>query len=269
MISEMEVEVSATGPGAERTRCTTCTTPRRARRSVRFYQQRFKDVTRRLEELASQGEARELDAERIRVKRTVERIRGQMRSIDANVDELERAIDANSPLLGLAHERSRRPSSSATRSRIRVSRTSACRTRRLLNAPALPQRRDRMPHEQYSDSYREDVSFSAEALLGGLLVFALVFFFLSDSASSPSRLLLLLGCLFSFSAAFLLSRRASFPSRPPSFPSAAFFSFSASSCSLRALSTIAVCPARTEAEAGRVVTVLHVVRGRAYSQLHR
>jgi len=61
---------------------------------LRFYQQRFKDVTRRLEDTPSQLEQRELDAERIRTKRTVERIRGQMRTIDAQVEELERTIDA-------------------------------------------------------------------------------------------------------------------------------------------------------------------------------
>jgi 5'-nucleotidase len=62
---------------------------------LRFYQQRFKESSRRLDDPALNGTERPmLEAERVRVKRTVERIRGQMRQIDHQVTELERAIDA-------------------------------------------------------------------------------------------------------------------------------------------------------------------------------
>ncbi|NUO52031.1 MAG: 5'-nucleotidase, partial [Polyangiaceae bacterium] len=62
---------------------------------LRFYQQRFKETSRRLDDPTVNGTERPmLEAERVRVKRTVERIRGQMRQIDHQVTELERAIDA-------------------------------------------------------------------------------------------------------------------------------------------------------------------------------
>ncbi len=61
---------------------------------LRFYQGRFKELSRRLDEPTVGAERAGLDAERVRVKRTVERIRGQMRSTDHRVDELERRIDA-------------------------------------------------------------------------------------------------------------------------------------------------------------------------------
>jgi HAD superfamily 5'-nucleotidase-like hydrolase len=69
---------------------------------LRYYQGRFKEVSKQLEERAasSNGHGRAgaevgaLDAERVRIKRTVERIRGQMRAIDAEVLELEQTIDA-------------------------------------------------------------------------------------------------------------------------------------------------------------------------------
>jgi HAD superfamily 5'-nucleotidase-like hydrolase len=62
---------------------------------LRYYQQRFKETSRRLEEASARPEDRQaLEAERLRVKRTVERIRGQMRAIDQQAEELERSIDA-------------------------------------------------------------------------------------------------------------------------------------------------------------------------------
>lgn len=62
---------------------------------LRFYQQRFKEISRRLDDPSTPGADRPmLEAERLRVKRTVERIRGQMRAIDHQVEELERKIDA-------------------------------------------------------------------------------------------------------------------------------------------------------------------------------
>jgi chaperonin cofactor prefoldin len=70
---------------------------------LRYYQGRFKEVSKQLEERAAPNpsgnghggaELAELDAERVRIKRTVERIRGQMRAIDAEVVGLEQTIDA-------------------------------------------------------------------------------------------------------------------------------------------------------------------------------
>ena len=61
---------------------------------LRFYQQRFKDISRKLEEGAKTPSDRAmLEAERGRLKRSVERIRGQMRSVDADTGALERRID--------------------------------------------------------------------------------------------------------------------------------------------------------------------------------
>ncbi len=61
---------------------------------LRYQQVRFKDVAKRLEdkELSASDRAA-LEAERLRVKRSVERIRGQMRSIDHEVVALESHID--------------------------------------------------------------------------------------------------------------------------------------------------------------------------------
>ncbi len=62
---------------------------------LRFYQQRFKDLTKKIDEApATPSERGALEAERGRVKRSVERIRGQMRAIDAESADLERIIDA-------------------------------------------------------------------------------------------------------------------------------------------------------------------------------
>ncbi|MBK6516723.1 MAG: HAD-IG family 5'-nucleotidase [Polyangiaceae bacterium] len=97
VIQEMEVEVNATE--ACRTEMDQVhelqTRREELEDQLRFYQQRFKDVARRLEDAAMPAlEHPMLEAERMRVKRTVERIRGQMRSIDHQVEQLERRIDA-------------------------------------------------------------------------------------------------------------------------------------------------------------------------------
>jgi 5'-nucleotidase len=80
---------------------------------LRFYQLRFKELTRQIDEhlprpaepddsvapaapteAATSEAALALEIERTRVKRTVERVRGQMRTIDQEVSELEQVIDA-------------------------------------------------------------------------------------------------------------------------------------------------------------------------------
>jgi len=97
IIQEMEVEVSAT----ERCKVEMDQVHDFHNRreeledQLRFYQQRFKDVVRRIEDaMTPPAELPMLEAERLRVKRTVERIRGQMRAIDHEVEDLERTIDA-------------------------------------------------------------------------------------------------------------------------------------------------------------------------------
>src|SRR6185436_1573913 len=60
---------------------------------LRYYQQSYKDIVRRLEESKeSRAPAAPLEAERGRIKRAVERIRGQMRVVDAELMRLEREI---------------------------------------------------------------------------------------------------------------------------------------------------------------------------------
>jgi HAD superfamily 5'-nucleotidase-like hydrolase len=61
---------------------------------LRYYQQRFKDLTRRMEDaggLGSNGSS-PFEAERSRIKRAVERIRGHLRAVDAEASKLEREI---------------------------------------------------------------------------------------------------------------------------------------------------------------------------------
>jgi 5'-nucleotidase len=75
---------------------------------LRFHQGRFKDLTRRIEELVSSrrragdetptvedpaATLSTLDADRVRAKRAVERIRGQLRAVDAQATTLEQTID--------------------------------------------------------------------------------------------------------------------------------------------------------------------------------
>jgi 5'-nucleotidase len=57
---------------------------------LRFYQARIKDLTRQLEKDPSD----KLEAERLRVKRAVERIRGVLRQIEAEATAIERRSDA-------------------------------------------------------------------------------------------------------------------------------------------------------------------------------
>jgi len=60
---------------------------------LRYYQQSYKDIVRRLEEAKeSKSPAAPLEAERGRIKRSVERIRGQMRVVDTELVRLEREI---------------------------------------------------------------------------------------------------------------------------------------------------------------------------------
>lgn len=64
---------------------------------LRFYQQSYKDLTRRIDDVAERRAAtnpltRTLEIDRARVKRTVERIRGQLRSVEAEIVRLERQI---------------------------------------------------------------------------------------------------------------------------------------------------------------------------------
>lgn len=60
---------------------------------LRFYQQRYKELTRKLEDdPARLNGASTYDAERARAKRSVERVRGQMRAVDAEHSKLEREI---------------------------------------------------------------------------------------------------------------------------------------------------------------------------------
>jgi 5'-nucleotidase len=62
---------------------------------LRYLQSRFKDLTRRIAEQNGDVVERALaEAERLRTKRSVERIRGQMRALDHQVEELDQAIDA-------------------------------------------------------------------------------------------------------------------------------------------------------------------------------
>jgi len=71
---------------------------------LRYYQQRYKDLTRKIEDAAqalknghtngsSNGSGISYEAERSRAKRAVERIRGMLRAVDAEATKLEREID--------------------------------------------------------------------------------------------------------------------------------------------------------------------------------
>jgi HAD superfamily 5'-nucleotidase-like hydrolase len=59
---------------------------------LRYYQQRYKDFTRRIEDTPGSNGSNPLEADRARVKRAVERIRGQLRAVDAEAAKLEREI---------------------------------------------------------------------------------------------------------------------------------------------------------------------------------
>ncbi len=133
---------------------------------LRFYQQRYKDLTRKIDEeqqrrtarptgaerrclAEANGEHVQIDyatsfyeAERGRTKRAVERIRGQLRAVDAEVGELEREIARRfhpywGSLLKEANETSelRRPGG-GVRLHLHVARLEPAR---LLAAAVLPQ----------------------------------------------------------------------------------------------------------------------------------
>lgn len=60
---------------------------------LRYFQQRFKDLSKKIEDDPQRLNGAALnEAERGRVKRTVERIRGQLRAVDAELGKLEREI---------------------------------------------------------------------------------------------------------------------------------------------------------------------------------
>lgn len=59
---------------------------------LRYYQARIKDLTRQIEHVKA-GTTHDLDAERMRFKRAVERIRGKLRQIEAEVVAIERRSD--------------------------------------------------------------------------------------------------------------------------------------------------------------------------------
>jgi HAD superfamily 5'-nucleotidase-like hydrolase len=63
---------------------------------LRYYQNRFKELSRRIEHAQAKPNGvnvGELEAERGRVKRAVERVRGRMRTVDAELQMIERRID--------------------------------------------------------------------------------------------------------------------------------------------------------------------------------
>jgi predicted nucleic acid-binding Zn-ribbon protein len=81
---------------------------------LRYFQQRYKELTKKIEDSPKNGGqngASAYEAERARVKRAVERIRGQLRAVDAEASKLEREIDRRfhsywGSLLKEAHETS-------------------------------------------------------------------------------------------------------------------------------------------------------------------
>jgi HAD superfamily 5'-nucleotidase-like hydrolase len=63
---------------------------------LRFYQTRFKDLSRRIDQANAKPNGvnvGELEAERGRVKRAVERVRGRLRAVDAELHTIERRVD--------------------------------------------------------------------------------------------------------------------------------------------------------------------------------
>ncbi len=63
---------------------------------LRFFQTRFKELSRRIEQSQEKPNGvklAELEAERSRVKRAVERVRGRLRQVDAEITVIERRID--------------------------------------------------------------------------------------------------------------------------------------------------------------------------------
>lgn len=60
---------------------------------LRFYQARFKDLSRQLDSAKNGGKDAGLEAERMRVKRAVERVRGLLRQAETELDAIERRSD--------------------------------------------------------------------------------------------------------------------------------------------------------------------------------
>lgn len=114
IIQEMEAEVLATEAcSAERVELGALHQEREELEDqLRFFQTRFKECTRKLEtSTIAVDERAELEAERGRAKRNVERVRGQMRAIEAQASTLEQKIDAQfhpfwGSLMKETHERS-------------------------------------------------------------------------------------------------------------------------------------------------------------------
>ncbi|MFT3766039.1 MAG: HAD-IG family 5'-nucleotidase [Minicystis sp.] len=101
IIQEMEAEVLAHEACREQHRKSAELEQKREELEdqLRFYQQRYKELTRKVEEDSGKngnGAARPAngaaEADRARVKRAVERIRGQLRAVDAEASTLEREI---------------------------------------------------------------------------------------------------------------------------------------------------------------------------------
>ena len=79
---------------------------------LRYYQQRYKDLTKKIEDDSGNNGASTNDVERSRAKRAVERIRGLLRAVDAEVSKLEREIDLRfHPFWGSLMKESSEPSS--------------------------------------------------------------------------------------------------------------------------------------------------------------
>ena len=108
IIQEMEAEVLAHEACREQHKKSAELEQRREELEdqLRFYQQRYKDLTRKIDEEAGKNGADAAkagngaprpsggvaEADRARVKRAVERIRGQLRAVDAEASALEREI---------------------------------------------------------------------------------------------------------------------------------------------------------------------------------
>jgi HAD superfamily 5'-nucleotidase-like hydrolase len=98
IIQELETEVRAHESCAEDFARTEGLEDARERLEdeLRFYQTRFKELSRRIEHAQAQPngvKVTELEAERARVKRAVERVRGRLRQVDAELTAIERRID--------------------------------------------------------------------------------------------------------------------------------------------------------------------------------
>jgi len=93
IIQELEVEVLAHDSCHEDfTRGVDLETARdRLEDELRFYQGRFKELTRRVE--SHRGSNGTEEAERTRIKRAIDRVRARLRMVDAELHAIERRID--------------------------------------------------------------------------------------------------------------------------------------------------------------------------------